>query len=61
MKLTKKQILTIPELKRKGYTNGEIASRLSVAIRTVQYWIVNLRAAGHDVPRAKKKAIDLTI
>lgn len=60
MKLTKAQVLQVPKLKTQGMTDEQVASKLKVSVRTVQYWIGKLREAGHKVPRAKRASLDLS-
>jgi transposase len=49
MKLTKKQILKIPHLKKIGYNDSKIAEMFNVHPRTIADWKKKLRAAGHEV------------
>lgn len=51
VKLTKQQVLSIAEWRRKGETNKEIAEKLGVHEQTVYYWVQRLNKSGHDIPK----------
>ncbi len=59
--LTEKQILTIPKLKKEGYSTIQIAKKLKVTVRTVQNWSLRLRNASYNVPKDKagKKKVNI--
>ena len=49
--LTKENILQIPEMKKQGATNGQIAKHFGVHVQTIVLWIKKLRQAGHEVEK----------
>lgn len=59
-KLSKEQILQIPEL-LETRSIAETAAHLKVHVRTIGYWIARLKTAGHVFENLKKgaKAIKL--
>lgn len=57
MRLKKEQVLQIPEMAKDGLSNKEIGVRLGCSERTVDYWIVRLKASFYKMPvrRGAKK------
>ncbi len=49
--LSKKQIVSIVEMRKKNMSNQDIAAKLNVNMSTVSRWMRRLREAGHDVPK----------
>lgn len=53
-RLTKEEVLSIKEMRKKGRSNSEIADRLDVSPRAVAYWIKRLRDEGYEIPIMNK-------
>ena len=53
-RLTRDEILAIPEMKRQGMSNQKIADQYGTVHTTIIYWIKRLRAEGFDVVNLPK-------
>lgn len=50
-KLSREQVMSIPEMRAEGKTNEQIAELLNVTRMTVNYWVRRLRDEGHEIKR----------
>lgn len=50
-RLTKEQIMQIPEKRNAGMTDQEIADEFKVSRTTISYWVKRLRESGHEIKR----------
>ena len=51
--LRREDILKIPDMRKAGKTQAQIAKDLGVSISTIVRWMGRLRIAGYDVPKSK--------
>ena len=61
--LTRKQVLSIVDMREQGMTNNEIAKHFNISTKSVSDWIKKLREQGYEVKQVNKggrPAIDLS-
>lgn len=62
-KMRRQHILRLLQNRKDGFTNKEIAKRLGVHTKTIDYWFRRLREEGYEIPprvmRGGRKKLDL--